>query len=63
MVQIMLMLKIQDFEIEELFCGASLGSEHNLCFLGIEPVQDDFKHYRTWMAESSVFLEELKVAL
>ena len=51
MVQILLMLKIlftQDFEIEELFCGASLGSEHNLCFsnnlLGVEHVQDDFKH-------------------
>ena len=47
MVQILLMLKVlstKDSEVEDLFCGASPGSEPNLFFsnnllsLGFEPV-------------------------
>ena len=50
MVQILLMLKVlftQDSEVEDLFFGASPGSEPSLFFsnnlfsLGFEPVQDD----------------------
>ena len=49
-VQILLMLKVlftQDSEDEDLFCGASPGSEpslfiiNNLFSSGFEPVQDD----------------------
>ena len=52
MVQILLMLKVlftQDSKVEDLFCGASFGSEPSLffsnCFfsLGFEPIQDEFK--------------------
>ena len=52
-VQILLMLKVlctQDSEVEDLFCGASPGSEPSLFFsnnifsLGFEPVLDDFQH-------------------
>ena len=50
MVQILLMLKVlftQDSEVEDLFYGASPGSEPSLFFsnnffsLGFEPIQDD----------------------
>ena len=50
MVHILLMLKvllIEDSAVEDLFCGASPGSEPSLFFsnnlfsLGFEPVQDD----------------------
>ena len=53
MVQILLMLKVlltQDSEVEDLFCGASHGSEPSLFFtnnqfsLGFEPVQDYSRH-------------------
>ena len=53
MIQILLMLKvlfIQDSEVEDLFLGASPGSEHSLYFsnyligLGFKPVEDDFQH-------------------
>ena len=55
MVQILLMLKIQvlfiqDFEFEDMFCGAPSGSEPSLLFsnypigLGFKPIQDDFQH-------------------
>ena len=53
MVQILLMLKVlftHDFEVEDLFCGTSPGSEPSLFFsnnlfsLGFEPVQDDSQH-------------------
>ena len=52
MVQIMLVLEVlftQD-EVEDLFCGASSGSEPSLFFsnyffsLGFKPIQDDFQH-------------------
>ena len=75
MVQILLMLKvlfIQDSEIEDLFCGASLGSKRSFFFnnylfsLGFEPVQDDFQHDLTLMtdkANGSVILAVLYVVL
>ena len=53
MVQILLMLEIlftEDSKVEDLFCGASSGSEPNLFFgnhffnLGFKPIQDDFQH-------------------
>ena len=53
MVQILLMLAIfftQDSKVEDLFCGASSGSEPSLFFnnyffsLGFKPIQDDFQH-------------------
>ena len=53
MVQILLVLEVlftQDSEVEDLFCGASSGSEPSLFFsnyffsLGVKPVQDDFQH-------------------
>ena len=71
MVQILLMLKVlfrQSSEVEDLFCGASSGSESrqffskNLFSFGFEPVEDDFQHDFTWMtdeASSSVVLAEL----
>ena len=71
MFQILLMLKVlftQDSETEDLFCGASLGSEPSLFFsnnhvsLGFEPVQDDSQHDFTWMideADGSVVLADL----
>ena len=54
MVQILPMLEIhvlyiQDFKVEDLFCGALSGSEPSLFFsnylfgLGFKPIQDDFK--------------------
>ena len=52
MVQILLMLEVlftQDSKVEDLFCGASSGSEPSLFFskyffnLGFKPIQDDFQ--------------------
>ena len=74
-VQILLKLQVvftQDSEIEDLFCGASSGSEPSLFFsnyffsLGFKPIQDDFQHDFARMtdeADSSVVLAELQVAL
>ena len=71
MVQILLMLKVfftHDSEVEELFCGASPGSELSLLFsinlfsFGFEPVQDDSQHGFTLVtdeANGSVILAEL----
>ena len=53
MVQILLMLEVlftQDSKVEDLFCGASSGSEPSLFFsnyffsLGSQPIQEDFQH-------------------
>ena len=53
MVQILPMLEVlftQDSKVEDLFCGASSGSEPSLFFsnyffsLGFQPIQDDFQH-------------------
>ena len=75
MVQILLMLEVlftQDSKVEDLFCGASSGSEPSLFFsnyffsLGFQPIQDDFQHDFARMtdeADSSVVLAELQVAL
>ena len=55
MVQILLMLEIhvlyiQNFKVEDLFCGALSGSEPSLFFfsnylfgLGFKPIKDDFQ--------------------
>ena len=49
----MLVLEVlftQDSEVEDLFCGASSGSEPSLFFsnyffsLGFKPIQDNFQH-------------------
>ena len=75
MVQILLMLEVhftQDSKVEDLFCGASSGSEPSLFFsnyffsLGFQPIQDDFQHDFARMtdeADRSVVLAELQVAL
>ena len=80
MVQILLMLEvlftqvshIYFSKVEDLFCGASSGSEPSLFYsnyffsLGFQPIQDDFQHDFAGMtdeADSSVILEELQVAL
>ena len=75
MVQILLMLEVlftQDSKVEDLFCGASSGSEPSLFFsnyffsLGFKPIQDDFQHDLARMtdeADSSVVLAKLQVAL
>ena len=75
MVQILLILEVlftQDSKVEDLFCGASSGSEPSLFFsnnffsLGFQPIQDDFQHDFARMtdeADSSVVLAELQVAL
>ena len=75
MVQILLMLEVlftQNSKVEDLFCGASSGSEPSLFFsnyffsLGFQPIQDDFQHDFARMtdeADSSVVLSELQVAL
>ena len=56
MVQILLMLEVlftQNSKVEDLFCGASSGSEPSLFFsnyffsLGFQPIQDDYKMYKT----------------
>ena len=53
MVQILLMLEVlftQDSKVEDMFCGASCGSEPSLFLsnyffsLGFKPIQDDFQH-------------------
>ena len=74
-VQILLMLEVlftQNSKVEDLFCGASSGSEPSLFFsnyffsLGFQPIQDDFQHDFARMtdeADSSVVLAELQVAL
>ena len=74
-VQIRLMLKVlftQNSKVEDLFCGASSGSEPSLFFsnyffsLGFKPIQDDFQHGFAGMtdeADSSVVLAELQIAL
>ena len=70
MVQILLMLEVlftQDSKVEDLFCGASSGSEPSLFFsnyffgLGFKPIQDDLR--MTDEADTSVLLAELQVAL
>ena len=62
----------QDSRVEDLFCGASSGSEPSLFFsnyffsLGFKPIQDDFQRDFARMtdeADSSVVLAELQVAL
>ena len=75
MVQILLMLGIlftQDSMVEDLFCGASTGSEPSLFFsnyffsLEFKPIQGGFQHdfaRMTDKADSSVVLAELQVAL
>ena len=75
MVQILLMLEVlftQDSKVEDLFCGASSGSEPSLFLsnyffsLGFQPVQEYFQHDFARMtdeADSSVVLAELQVAL
>ena len=75
MVQILLMLEVlftQDSKVEDLFCGASSGSEPSLFFsnyffsFGFKPIQDDFQHDFARMtdeADSSVVLAELQAAL
>ena len=71
MVQILLVLEVfftQDSRVEDLFCGASPGSEPSLFFsnylfsFGFKPIQDDFQHDFSRMtneAVSSVVLTEL----
>ena len=75
MVQILLMLEVlftQDSKVEDLFCGASAGSEPRLFLnnyffnLGFKPFQDDFQHTFAQMtdeADRSKVLAELQVAL
>ena len=55
MVQILLVLEVhftQDSKVEDLFCGASSGSEPSLFFsnyffsLGFKPIQDDFRNIK-----------------
>ena len=71
--RILLMLKVLfTQEVEDLFCGASSGSEPSLFFsnyffsLGFKPNQHAFQHDFARMideADSSVVLAELQVAL
>ena len=75
MVQILLMLEVlftQDSKVEDLFCGASYGSEPSQFFsnyffsLGFKPIQYDFHHdfaRITVEVYSSVVLAKLQVAL
>ena len=75
MVQILLVLEVlftQDSAVEDLFYGASSGSEPSLFFsnyffsLGFKPIQDNFQHDFARMtdeADSSIVLAELQVAL
>ena len=75
MVQILLMLQVlftQDSKVEDLFCGASSGSEPSLFFgnyffsLRFKPIQDDFQHDFARMtdeADNSEVLAELQLAL
>ena len=71
MVYILLMLEVvstQDSKAEDMFCGASFGSETSLFFsnylfsLGLKSIQDDFQHDFARMTDeavSSVVLTEL----
>ena len=59
MVQILLIFT-QDSEVEDLFSGASPGSESSLFFSNnpfslrlFEPVQDDSQHDFTWMTDEA----------
>ena len=73
MVQLLLMLEViftQDSKFEDLFCGASSGSEPSLFFskyffsFGFKPIQDDFQNDFALMtdeADSSVVLAKLQV--
>ena len=75
MAQILLKFEVlftQNSKAEDLFCGASSGSEPSLFFsnyffsLGFKPIQDNFQHdfaRITDGAGSSVVLAELQVAL
>ena len=75
MVQILLMLEVlftHDSKAEDLFCGASSGSEPSLFFcnyffsLGFKPIQDNTQHDFARMTDeaySSVVLAELQVAV
>ena len=75
MVQILLMFEVlftHDSKVEDLFCGASSGSEPSLffsnyfCSFGFKPIQDDYLHdfaRMTDKAASSLVLAELQVAL
>ena len=63
-----MMLKVLFIHVEEMFYGASPGSEPSLFFsnnlfsLGFEPVQDDTQHDFTLMTDGSngsVILAEL----
>ena len=75
MVQILLMLEViftQDSKVEDMFCGASSGSEPKLFFsnyffsLGFKPIQDDFHHdfvRKTDEVGCSVVLAALQAAL
>ena len=75
MVQMLLMVQVlftQDSKVEDLFCGASSGSEPSLSFsnyffcLGVKPIQDNIQHdfaRITDEADSFVVLAELQVAL
>ena len=75
MVQMLLMVQVlftQDSKVEDLFCGASSGSEPSLSFsnyffcLGFKPIQDNFQHDFARMTDeaySFVVLAELQVAL
>ena len=62
-VQILLMLEVlftQDSKVEDLFCGASSGSEPSLFFsnyffsLGLKPIQDDFQHDFARMTDEAI---------
>ena len=53
MIQILMVFEVvftQDSEVEDLFCGASSGSEPSLFFsnyffsLGFKPIQDNFQN-------------------
>ena len=68
MAQILLMLEVlftQDSNAEDLFCGASSGSEPSLIFsnnffsLGFKPIQDDFQHDFARMTDEADSLVEL----
>ena len=62
MVQILPMLEVlftQNSKVEDLFCGASSGSEPSLSFstyffsLEFKPIQDDFQHYFARMTDEA----------
>ena len=65
MIQIMLMFEVlftQTFKVEDLFCGASTGSEPSLFFnnyffsLGFKPIQDGFQHDFARMTDVAIVL-------